>query len=130
MKPPDEIGTMRPAGRCAIFWFIVAAAVVAVAVLVWFAWCASGSAAQKPPQFRDPIPAGQYRLVACDDMGGSEINRVVGDFPNFEAARQEAARGRKDSELQVGSKGSPTKFLIYNDREIFVGDWTGRKSAA
>jgi hypothetical protein len=109
---------------------IIAVAVVVVAIVFWFVWCASSNVAQKPPQFRDPIPAGQYRLVACDDMGGSEINRVIGDFPNFEAAQQEAAKGRKDSELQVGSKGSPTKFLIYDDRETFVGDWTGRKSAA
>jgi hypothetical protein len=104
--------------------------VVIVVVVIWFAWCASRSSTQKPPQFRDPIPPGQYRLIACDELGGTEINRVVGDFPNFDAAQQEAVRGRKDSELQVGSKGIPTKFLIYDDREIFVGDWNGRKSAA
>jgi hypothetical protein len=111
-----------------MLWFIVAA--VVAAVVIWFLWCANAGDAQKPQQFRDPIPAGQYRLVACDDMGGSEINRVVGDFQSFEAAQQEAAKARKDSELQVGSKGRPTKFLIYDDKEIFVGDWTGRKSAA
>ena len=113
-----------------MLWVFVAAAMVVVAVIIWFTWCASNSSAQKPPQFRDPIPPGQYRLIACDELGGTEINRVVGDFPNFDAAQQEAVRGRKDSELQVGSKGIPTKFLIYDDREIFVGDWTGRKSAA
>jgi len=112
-----------------MFWFIVAAAAAAVVIVVWFAWCTSNRDAEKPPQFRDPIPAGMYRLVAYDELGFSELNRVVGDFPSFEAAREEAANGRKDSELRVGSKGTPTKFLIYDDKEIFVGDWTGRKSA-
>ena len=109
---------------------IIAVAVVLVAVVGWFVWCASQSSAQKPSHLRDPIPAGGFRVVAYDEMGGSDISRVVGDFPSFEAAQEEAAKGRKDSELQVGSKGSPTKFLIYDDRETFVGDWTGRKSAA
>jgi hypothetical protein len=112
-----------------MIWVIVVAVVVA-AVVIWFVWCACTNRAEKPQQFRAPIPAGQFRLVACDDMGASEINRAVGDFPSFEAAQKEAAKARQDSELQVGSKGQPTKFLIYDDKEIFVGDWTGRKSAA
>jgi hypothetical protein len=110
--------------------FIIVAAAVAAIVVAWFAWCASRSEVQKPAQFREPVPAGHYRLVAFDELSGSDLTRVVGDFPSFEAAHQEAAKGRQDSELQVGSKGTPTKFLIYDDQETFVGDWTGRKSAA
>jgi hypothetical protein len=109
-----------------MLWLIIAATVAAV--VIWFVRCSKASVAEKPSHFRDPIAAGQYRLIACDDMGGSEINRVIGDFPSFETAQQEAAKGRQDSELQVGSKGRPTKFLIYDDKEAFVGDWTGRKS--
>ncbi len=110
--------------------FIIVGAVIVVAVIAWFVWCASRSAADKPVQFREPIPPGHYRVVAYDELSGSDLTRVVGDFPSFEAAQQEAAKGRQDSELQVGSKGTPTKFLIYDAQETFVGDWTGRKSAA
>ena len=110
-----------------MLWVIAA---VVAAVVIWFVWCAGDRNAQKPPQFREPIAAGHYRLVACDEIGGSEINRAVADFPSFETALKEAVRARQDSELQAGSKGHPSKFFIYNDQEAFVGDWTGRKSAA
>ncbi|MBI5240898.1 MAG: hypothetical protein HY926_10535 [Elusimicrobia bacterium] len=109
---------------------LIVAGVAAVSVLAWFVWCASRSAAKKPAQFREPIASGHYRLVASDEVGGAELSRVVGDFPTFETAHKEAVKARADSELQVGSKGVPTKFLIYDEQEAFVGDWTGRKSAA
>lgn len=111
-----------------MIWMIVA--VLVAIVVIWFAWCARSGGTQKPQHFREPIPAGQFRVIACDELGGSEINRAIGDFPSFESAQKEAAKGRQDSELQVGSKGRPTKFLIYDDKETFVGDWTGPKSAA
>ncbi|MFA6004005.1 MAG: hypothetical protein WC881_08045 [Elusimicrobiota bacterium] len=81
----------------------------------------------KPAHFRIPIRPGCFRLVACDEMGGAELNRVVDDFSSFEEAAAEAVRERADSELLAGRRGNPTKFLIYDHSETFVGDWTGRR---
>ena len=107
---------------------IIIVSLVVVGLVAWFLWGASGNTVVKPPHFKEPIALGRYRVVAFDEMGGAELSRVIGDFDSFEEAQAEASRNRADSVLQGGKKGNPTKFFIYDSKEIFVGDWTGRRS--
>ena len=102
----------------------------AAIVIGWWIFRLARGGYQKPAHLREPIAPGQFRLVADDTIGGSDLTRVVGDFPSFADALAEAAKLRRDSELQEGSKGNPTKFFIYDHAEALVGDWTGPRKAA
>lgn len=106
---------------------IVGIIALVVVVIVLYKVLSGGKTYEKPAHFRDPIAPGGFRLVAVDEMGGAELARSLGDFRSFEDAHKEAVTARQDSELQVGHKGQPTKFFIYNHAEELVGDWKGPK---
>ena len=106
-------------------------AVGVFAVLVYMAVRAvTKPAIELPPYFRAPIPKGRFRVVGHDDLpGGGELSNVVGDFASVAEAVKEAAAARQLSELKVGQKGQPTRFIVYDDAQQFVCDWRGPKPA-
>src|SRR5689334_22977708 len=86
------------------------------------------SASSKPVEFRDPISRGYFRVVALDDIGGANLTQAVKDFPTFSEAQAFALQLRKESEFKSGRTGSPTRYLIFDDSEKYVGDWKGPAS--
>lgn len=108
----------------------VIVALVVVGLIVFFATRDGKALNEKPSHFRSPIAPGQYRVVGLDELpGGGEVSDVVGDYASLDEAVKEAASARQFSELKVGSKGQPTKFLIFNHEEKFICDWKGLKAA-
>lgn len=109
---------------------LLAVALVVVAFLAFFIYrTATHPAVPKPSHFREPVPAGCFRVVGHDEFdGGAELTNVVGDFATLDEAVKEAAAARARAEFVEGAKGRPTKFFIYDDKENFVCDWKGPRS--